>query len=63
LLLPRRGEWLAVDFGKGFDERNLRHMRAFFQTFPIWGAVRSELSCAHYRLLFRMEERQVRKGT
>lgn len=43
-LLPRLAERLTAEFGKGFDERNLRHMRAFFQTFPIWDAVRSELS-------------------
>jgi len=41
-LLPRLAERLTMEFGKGFDERNLRHMRAFFQSFPIWDAVRSE---------------------
>ncbi|MBF0479202.1 MAG: hypothetical protein HQL26_06930 [Candidatus Omnitrophica bacterium] len=40
---------LAVEFGKGFDERNLRNMRSFYQAFPIWNAVRSELSWTHYR--------------
>lgn len=50
-LAPLLGKQLTADFGRGFDERNLRHMRAFFQTFPIWNAVRSELSWAHYRLL------------
>jgi hypothetical protein len=49
-LLPRLAERLSAEFGKGFDERNLRHMRAFFQTFPIWDALRSELSWTHYRL-------------
>lgn len=50
-LLPLLAERLTQEFGKGFDERNLRHMRAFFQAFPIWDAVRSELSWTHYRLL------------
>lgn len=31
-LLPQLAEALMREFGKGFDERNLRHMRAFFQT-------------------------------
>jgi hypothetical protein len=39
---------LTERFGKGFDIRNLRHMRTFYQTYPIWNAVRSELSWIHY---------------
>ena len=34
---------LALEFAKGFDGRKW-HMRAFYQAFPIWDAVRSELS-------------------
>ncbi len=59
-LLPRLAERLTAEFGKGFDERNLRHMRAFFQTFPIWNALRSELSWTHYRLLMQLEDRRAR---
>jgi hypothetical protein len=33
-------------------------MRAFFQGFPIWNAVRTELSWAHYRTLLRVENEQ-----
>jgi hypothetical protein len=54
-LLPRLAKRLTGEFGKGFDERNLRHMRAFFQTFSIWDAVRHELSWTHYRILPRAE--------
>ena len=57
-LLPQLGQSLAQEFGKGFDERNLRHMRAFFQSFPIWNAVRSELSWTHYRVLARVENEE-----
>jgi hypothetical protein len=32
----------------------LRNMRAFFQNFPNWNAVRSDLSWTHYRLLLRV---------
>jgi len=61
-LLPRLAERLTAEFGSGFDERNLRHMRAFFQTFPIWNAVRSELSWTHYRLLLCVKDRRARNG-
>ncbi len=60
-LLPDLASRLTLDFGKGFDERNLRHMRAFYQAFPIWGAVRTELSWTHYRLLLRVQSEQARK--
>ena len=69
-LIPKLAESLTAEFGKGFDERNLRHMRTFFQDFPIWNAVRTELSCTHYRNLLRVDGRgfffesfQFRPGT
>jgi hypothetical protein len=46
---------LTALLGQGFDERNLRNMRSFFQCFPIRNAVRSELSWTHYRVLLRVE--------
>lgn len=60
-LLPQLAEVLTWEFGKGFDERNLRHMRAFFQNFPIWDALRSELSWTHYRLLLRVDDVRARE--
>ena len=59
-LLPQLAEALAREFGKGFDERNLRNMRAFFQAFPNWNALRSELSWTHYRLLLRVVDARAR---
>ena len=59
-LLASLAGQLTAEFGKGFDERNLRHMRAFFQCFPNWNAVRSELSWTHYRLLTRVEKETAR---
>jgi len=44
---------LTEQFGKGFDVRNLRNMRAFYLSFPIRNAVRTELSWTHYRKLIR----------
>lgn len=60
-LLPRLAERLTTEFGKGFDYSNLRHMRAFFQAFPIWDALRPKLSWTHYRLLLRVEDRRARE--
>ncbi len=56
-LLADLAEGLTAEFGKGFDERNLRHMRAFYIIFPNWNALRSELSWTHYRSLLRIDER------
>jgi len=49
---------LTIEFGKGFDERNLNNMRAFFKAFPIGNALRTELSWTHYRLLCRLNTEQ-----
>lgn len=46
---------LQAEFGKGFDVSNLSNMRKFFQVFPIYDAVRHELSWTHYRRLIRLE--------
>lgn len=51
---------LQSEFGKGFYERNLRRMRAFYITFPIWTSVRSELSWTHYRVLIQVENQKAR---
>ncbi|UQY33525.1 PDDEXK nuclease domain-containing protein [Pseudomonas fulva] len=60
-LLATLANGLTAEFGKGFDERNLRHMRAFYQAFPIWNALRSELSWTHYRTLLKVENDSARQ--
>ena len=59
-LLSTLAQGLTAQYGKGFDERNLRYMRDFYQTFPIWDAVRSELSWTHYRRLLRVDNDHAR---
>lgn len=59
-VLKNLSKKLTLEFGKGFDESNLRNMRSFFQAFPIRDAVRHELSWTHYRLLLRQENKQKR---
>lgn len=53
-------EKLQADFGRGFDERNLRNMRRFYLVYPIWNAVRTELNWTHYRTLIRVENQKAR---
>lgn len=60
-LIPNLANVLTRQYGKGFDERNLRYMRGFFEAFPIWNAVRSELSWTHYRILLRVEKTNSRE--
>lgn len=60
-LLPRLAERLTMEFGKGFDERNLWHMCRFYRAFPILNAVRTELSWTHYRSLLRLDEAKARE--
>jgi predicted nuclease of restriction endonuclease-like (RecB) superfamily len=59
-LIKNLAQKLISEFGKGFDERELRKMRQFYSYFPIRDAVRPELSWTHYRLLLRVEDNQVR---
>jgi predicted nuclease of restriction endonuclease-like (RecB) superfamily len=51
---------LTVEFGQGFDERNLWYIRSFYLAFPILNALRSELSWTHYRRLLRLESPESR---
>jgi predicted nuclease of restriction endonuclease-like (RecB) superfamily len=59
-VLQQLANTLTTEFGKGFDLRNLRNMRQFYQVFPIRNAVRTELSWTHYRSLIRIENETAR---
>lgn len=52
---------LKAEFGKGFNERNLRNMRTFYLTYPIWHTVCTKLSWSHYRVLLRVENQAARE--
>lgn len=54
-VLKNLSKKLLLEFGKGFDESNLRNMRSFYKVFPICDALRHELSWTHYRLLIRLD--------
>ena len=48
------------EFGKGFDESNLRYMRLFYQTFKNCDTLRHELTWSHYRMLLREKDETAR---
>ncbi len=54
-LLKNLARELGKDFGKGFDERELRRIRQFYLCFSIRDTVRPELSWSHYRLIIRIQ--------
>lgn len=59
-LLKYLAKRLTDDFGKGFDEREMRRIRQFYQTFPIRDALRPELTWTHYRLLLKVDRTDAR---
>ena len=58
--LKKLSTQLSLEFGKGFDESNLRNIRQFYLAFSIRDALRHELSWTHYRLLSRIENQDIR---
>ncbi len=51
---------LTAEFGKGFDERELRKLCQFYRLFPIRDTLRPELSWSHYRRLLAVEDEEAR---
>ena len=51
---------MTKDFGTGYNDRSLRNMRQFYLVFPIWSAVRTELSWTHYKLLISLKDENAR---
>ncbi|MDR1975004.1 MAG: PDDEXK nuclease domain-containing protein [Bacteroidales bacterium] len=59
-LLKYLSEQLTRDFGKGFDERELRKIRQFYLAFPIRDSLRPELGWTHYRIILRSSDDEAR---
>ncbi len=51
---------LTVEYGKGFNETNLKYMRQFYTVFKKSHALRDQLSWTHYRLLLKVEKEDAR---
>ena len=60
-LMRSLSERLTSDYGKGFDESNLRYMRKFYLTFPIRDALRHKLSWTHYRMIMKVDDPKARE--
>lgn len=60
-LIKELSRQLTADFGKGFEESNLRRMRQFYIAFQNCDALRHELSWTHYRLLIKVENERARQ--
>lgn len=60
-LLRELSKQLTIDFGRGFDERNLRNMRSLYQSFPKWNAVRTELTWTHLRSIISVNSIDARE--
>ncbi len=58
--LKNLSKQLTQEFGRGFDESNLRNIRIFYKAFPIRDALRHELSWTHYRLISRLDTEKKR---
>ena len=59
-ILKNISKRLTKEFGKGFDERELRKMCQFYRYFDIRDSLRPELSWTHYRSLLRIENKDAR---
>ena len=48
---------LMSEFGCGFSPVSIRRMRKFYEVYPIWSAVSTELSWAHFQELIRIDRK------
>lgn len=51
---------LIKDLGNGFSEVSIRRMRRFYECYPIWSAVPTELSWSHFQELIRIDRKEER---
>lgn len=59
-VLEKLSQKLTNEFGKGFSARNLRTMRKFYLSYPIWKTVSSKLSWSHYLELIKIDDENIR---
>ena len=49
---------LTNEFGNGFSPVSIRRMRRFFEYYPIWSIVPTELSWSHFQKLIKMDRKE-----
>lgn len=59
-IISRISKQLTQEFGKGFNETNLKNMRKFYLTFPIGQTVSDQLTWSHYSLLITLQNTEAR---
>ncbi|HRK28635.1 MAG TPA: DUF1016 N-terminal domain-containing protein [Chitinophagales bacterium] len=59
-LIRHLAEKLSEEFGNAYSERNLLYCKQFYHTFPIFDALRQELTWTHYRCLLNVENKKER---
>ena len=52
---------LTNEFGSDFSPVSIRSMRKFYEIYPIWSAVPTELSCSHSQELIRVDRKEERE--
>lgn len=60
-IIKELAKLLTYDYGKGFDESNLRRMRQFYLLFQKRDTLRHELSWSHYRLIMKVKNEKARQ--
>jgi len=51
---------LTLEFGSGFSAVSIRRMRRFYEYFPIWLVVPTELSWSHFQEVIRISREEER---
>ncbi len=59
-LINKWSKEFSLNYGSGYDARNLRRMRQFYQTFPIWVSVKPKLSWTMYIILLSIKNENER---
>lgn len=52
---------LTNEFGSGFSSVSIRRMRRFYEFYPIWSTVSTELSWAHFQELIKIDRKEERE--
>lgn len=52
---------LTAEFGEGYSPVSIRRMRRFYEYYPIWSAVPTELSWSHFKELIRVDRKEERE--
>ena len=51
---------LTNEFGSGFSSVSIRRMRRFYEFYPIWSAVPTELTWSHFQELIKIDRKEER---